>query len=160
MALIAGSIPFHRQLFGDNGFGLCAVIAVIACVKLSDTTAYAVGKLFGKHRLAARISAGKTIEGAFGAFIGGIGGAMLMFMVITPLVAGNDHQPGILWTIGYGIFLTIFGMLGDLAESIIKREAHCKDSSAWVPGLGGILDIIDSLTFAAPASCLYWVLFP
>ncbi|MEZ6093095.1 MAG: phosphatidate cytidylyltransferase [Pirellulaceae bacterium] len=158
MAMLAGGVAFHRRLFEDNGFGLCSAIAVIATVKMSDATAYGFGKAFGKHKLSPKISSGKTIEGALGAFVGGIAGAAIVFYLVAPQVAGNVHERSWLWIIGYGITLTIAGMIGDLAESIIKRDAHCKDSSVWVPGLGGILDILDSLIFAVPASCIYWIM--
>ena len=57
----------------------------------------------------------------------------------------------------YGILVTLAGMFGDLAESLLKRDSGTKDSSTWLPGLGGILDVIDSLVFAAPVSFLLWI---
>lgn len=157
-SLLLGSVSFHRQLFNDNGFGLCAVLAVIATVKCSDAAAFFLGRLFGKHKLAPRVSAGKTIEGALGAFVGGILGAAIIFRGIVPLVAGIEQVQSWWWIVCYGVILTVAGMLGDLMESIIKRDAACKDSSSWLPGLGGMLDVVDSLIFAAPASCLVWIL--
>lgn len=159
ISLLLGSVSFHRQLFGDNGFGLCAVIAVITTVKCSDAAAYFTGRLLGRHKLAPRVSAGKTIEGALGAFIGGIFGASLIFCFIVPLVSGIERAQSWTWIVCYGVVLTMAGMLGDLMESIIKRDAACKDSGGWLPGLGGILDVVDSLIFAGPASCLIWIFF-
>ncbi len=156
-SMLAGGIPYHRGLFGDNGFGLCAVIAVIATVKFGDASAYFVGKMCGRRRLAPQISAGKTIEGAIGGIVGGTVGAGIVFKIVAPLVAGDHHIPTTIWVIGYGVFIGIAALLGDLAESIIKRDANCKDSSVWLPGLGGMLDILDSLIFAVPASCIYWI---
>ncbi len=159
LAFLVGSVPHHRRLLEDNGFGLIAVIAVITTVKMSDAAAYFFGRFFGKRKLAPKISAGKTIEGALGAFIGGILGAAIVFRVVAPQVSGIDHLQSWKWIVAYGIFISAAGMIGDLFESIIKRDAGCKDSSVWLPGLGGILDVMDSLIFAAPASSLFWILF-
>ena len=62
------------------------------------------------------------------------------------------------WFLVYGIAVTLAGMIGDLAESLLKRDAQIKDSSSWLPGLGGVLDVIDSLVFAAPVSFVIWLI--
>jgi phosphatidate cytidylyltransferase len=159
LALLVGSVPHHRRLLEDNGFGLCAVIAVITTVKMSDAAAYFFGRSFGRRKLAPKISSGKTIEGALGAFVGGILGAAIVFRLVVPQVSGIDHLQSWTWIVAYGIFISLAGMVGDLFESIIKRDAGLKDSSVWLPGLGGIMDVMDSLIFAAPASSLFWILF-
>ena len=96
LALLVGSVPHHRQLMGDNGFGLCAVIAVITTVKMSDATAYFFGRSFGTRKLAPKISSGKTVEGALGALVGGILGAAIVFRLVAPQVSGIDLV--IFWT--------------------------------------------------------------
>jgi phosphatidate cytidylyltransferase len=158
--LILGAIPFHRNLFGDNGFGLGSVIAVITTVKMSDAAAYFFGKSLGRHKLAPQISSGKTVEGAVGAFVGGILGAAIVFRWVMPWLQAGDRVQSWQWIVLYGCALTLAGMLGDLVESLVKRDAHCKDSSGWLPGLGGILDVVDSLIFAAPASVIVWCCCP
>ena len=68
------------------------------------------------------------------------------------------HAPGLGWSwIAYGILVGIAGILGDLAESLLKRDAGCKDSSTWMPGFGGVLDVLDSLLFAAPVGWVFWI---
>ena len=62
------------------------------------------------------------------------------------------------WFLVYGLMVTLAGMVGDLAESLLKRDAQIKDSSSWLPGLGGVLDVIDSLVFAAPVSFVIWLI--
>ena len=163
LAMVLGMLAPHRRMFEldeplRNGSGLCAVLAVIATVKMSDTFAYAFGKLWGRAKLAPKLSPNKTIEGAGGAILGGIVGAAIIFYCVAPFVAGKVFAKPFWWIVVYGVVVTLAGMLGDLAESLIKRDANCKDSSGWLPGLGGVLDIIDSLIFAAPASFLIWIL--
>ena len=109
----------------------------------SDTAAFFVGRALGKHRLAPRISPGKTWEGA----IAGVFGAIivsLLFTISTPL-----HLPLIHWqAILLGLLVSVFGQLGDLVESLFKRTMGVKESSKLIPGHGGFLDRIDSVVFA------------
>lgn len=138
-------------------FGLDALVSLLMVVKLGDTGAYAVGRLFGTHRLAPRLSPGKTLEGAVGAILFGVLGAFISFHWLLPqlgLKAGIPHWIPIL---AYGVILAVVGMIGDLAESLIKRDARQKDSSRLVPGLGGALDLIDSALMAAPVAYLFWL---
>jgi phosphatidate cytidylyltransferase len=107
----------------------------------SDSAAYAVGRLTGKHKLAPSISPSKTIEGA----IGGVAGAILAGLVIGQLL---DLPIGFLATMLLAVAVSLFGQLGDLAESLFKRNNDVKDSSKVLPGHGGFLDRIDSVVFA------------
>ena len=116
--------------------------------------AYFVGKSLGRTKIAPVLSPKKTLEGAFGAVLGGVGGAALMFYVIGPQIFKVTQVPSFLFVLLYGLSVTVAGMIGDLAESYIKREAQIKDSSSWLPGLGGVLDVADSLVFSAPISML------
>lgn len=110
---------------------------------LGDTAAMFVGKAFGKHKLAPAVSPNKTIEG----FIGGIVGAIVVAIILG--FWRLDMIP--LWQLVIiAIFCSIFGQLGDLVESMWKRSLNLKDSSALIPGHGGVLDRFDSLLFAAP----------
>jgi phosphatidate cytidylyltransferase len=116
-------------------------------VMVSDTAQYYSGRLFGRRPLAAAISPRKTIEGAVGGFV---------FGAIILTVAGAWWLPGIppAFRALLGVAIVALGIAGDLFESMLKRSAGVKDSSALIPGHGGVLDRIDALLFAAP---IYYV---
>jgi phosphatidate cytidylyltransferase len=139
------------------GVGVGALVSMIVVVKLGDTGAYTVGRLFGRHKMAPRLSPGKTIEGAFGAIFFACAGSWLCFQYLLPAMTSSPLPPSIAggWAI-YGVLLGVAGMFGDLAESLIKRDCGRKDSSTWMPGFGGILDILDSLLLAAPVAWFCW----
>jgi phosphatidate cytidylyltransferase len=122
--------------------GLWQALMVVAAVKCSDIGAYTFGKLFGKHRFSPRISPGKTWEGFVGAVI-------FAAAVSFAFASGFGIMP-VGSALIFGACLAFVGQMGDLAESMIKRDAHQKDSSNRVPGFGGILDVIDSPLVAAP----------
>jgi phosphatidate cytidylyltransferase len=107
----------------------------------NDTSAYFVGINLGKHKLSPRISPQKSIEGSIGGLVGGITGSLILAFIF--------HKP-ILLLIIMGALVTIAGQIGDLIESIIKRNAGVKDSGTFLPGHGGLLDRFDSLLLAAP----------
>lgn len=138
-------------------FGLEALVSLLMVVKLGDSGAYAVGRLFGTHRLAPRLSPGKTLEGAVGAILFGVVGAFVSFHWLLPQLGLKADVPHWFPMLAYGVILAVVGMIGDLAESLIKRDARQKDSSRLVPGLGGALDLIDSALMAAPAAYLFWL---
>ena len=154
--LFAFLVP-HRILEDDNALGLVALISMITTVKMSDSFAYFVGKSIGKGKIAPKLSPKKTIQGSVGALVGGWAGAALMVFVIAPNVFRIQIDKPIWWFAVYGTLVTLAGMLGDLSESLVKRDSECKDSSRWLPGLGGILDMADSMIFAAPVSFLLWI---
>ena len=121
------------------------VLLLFAIIWVGDSAAYYVGRAFGRHSLAAKVSPKKTIEGAAGGLIGsvvaGVFGALFL------------REPW-LQVAGISAATAIAGQVGDLAESVLKRSAGVKDSSSILPGHGGILDRLDSLFFAAPV--FYW----
>ena len=141
-------------------WGVGAVAAWIISVKMGDIGAYTVGRLFGQTKMSPTISPGKTVEGALGAMLFALIGSWISFHGIVqlapPYVAG---LPGLAngWFI-FGLLMGAVGMLGDLAESLLKRDVGCKDSSAWMPGFGGVLDILDSLLLSAPIAWFCWLL--
>lgn len=146
---------FQQKLFMFNettlsNTGARLVLALFAIVWLGDTTAYFVGSLLGRHKLAPRVSPKKTWEGAFGNLAGNIGGAFLIRAFVCT-------QWSVVDAVMIGLLLGIVGQLGDLAESTWKRSAGVKDSAMGVgiPGHGGMLDRVDSLVFAAPALYAY-----
>lgn len=136
--------------FSENSMLL---LSIFIFLWLNDSGAYLVGSTIGKHRLFKRISPKKSWEGFWGG---------LVLSVLAGYVMGayfNDifHGPSALLFGGWGMVVSIFATLGDLTESLMKRTAGVKDSSHLIPGHGGILDRIDSLLFAVPASLIYLV---
>jgi phosphatidate cytidylyltransferase len=150
------------RLFGESGTGMAALLSMIIAVKLGDTGAYTVGrlfggKIFGAARMAPLLSPKKTWEGAVGAVLFSSIGAWLTFAYLVPWLTGASAAGTPWWQAGiYGAVLSVVGMMGDLAESLLKRDLGVKDSSTWLPGLGGILDLLDSLLAAAPVAFLFW----
>ncbi len=125
----------------------------VGTIKMTDICAYFAGKHGGQHKLIASVSPGKTIEG----LIGGLTGGVITCVILCRLTAILSN----IWlALLLGIVLAGMGQLGDLAESIFKRDAREKDSSDSVPGFGGLLDVIDSLLLAAPLAYLIFALLP
>jgi phosphatidate cytidylyltransferase len=142
----------------NSKLGIAAVISVILVVKFSDTGAYMFGRLLGRHKMTPLLSPGKTIEGGIGGIATACVVSCLYFQFLAPTIAGVSTPIGDWrgWLI-YGVALALAGMVGDLAESLLKRDMQQKDSSTWMRGLGGILDVIDSVLIAAPVGYLLWV---
>lgn len=145
------------RLLPDPRWGMVAVISVIVVVKLADTGAYFTGRALGRHPMSPVLSPKKTVEGAIGGVAAACLGAWICRAAIVPSLVDADPPRGSLaaWLL-YGVVLAVAGMVGDLSESLLKRDVQRKDSSSWLPGLGGVLDILDSLLFAAPAAYLFW----
>lgn len=141
------------------GWGVGALIALIVVVKMGDTGAYTVGRLFGRHKMAPVLSPGKTVEGALGALAFGCLGSWAAFRWLVPLTTPDTVAAGPSWGwLLFGLLVALAGLFGDLAESLLKRDVGRKDSSRWMPGFGGILDIVDSLLLAAPVAYACWAL--
>jgi len=132
----------------EHGLGMLASVLLIT--KAGDIGAYLVGSRFGRHTLIPRISPNKTREGLLGA---------LVFSLLAALISKSFMPANFtyLHLLVLGIFLGTLGQLGDLSESLIKRDCEVKDSGAMFPGLGGALDCIDSLLFTGPVF-YFWVL--
>lgn len=128
------------------------LLAVFAVVWMADIAAYFSGKAFGKHKLAPSISPGKTWEGAIGAGVG----VVIYGLVVRHLFA-LDLLALPLWVLAL-LGVTAISIVGDLYESLLKRKAGIKDSSNILPGHGGVLDRIDSLTSTLPVVALLWLL--
>ncbi len=128
--------------------GLDWVLLLVWVTWVGETTAYAVGSILGRHKLAPTISPGKTIEGAVG---------QLVISPIAALVAQPWFGPalGTLEAIGIGLVLGIVGQVGDLVESALKRSLGTKDTGRVIPGHGGVLDRIDGLLFNTPVLFYY-----
>jgi phosphatidate cytidylyltransferase len=139
-------------------WGVGALVSLIIVVKMGDTGAYFVGRLVGRHKMTPVLSPGKTWEGAVGAIFFACLGAWLSWQFLLPYTTTAGSAPGSNWSwIPYGILVGIAGIFGDLAESLLKRDAGRKDSSTWMPGFGGVLDVLDSLLFAAPVGWAFWI---
>jgi phosphatidate cytidylyltransferase len=150
VGMLGGSLIRLRNDF-PNEIGPKLVFFLLLVVWLGDAGAYYVGKQFGRHKLAPRISPKKTIEG-------GIGG--LVVAIITAVVIHFTFFPQfpLVHAIIAGVVLSIAGVIGDLAESMWKRSAAVKDSGTLIPGHGGFLDRFDSIFYTAPILYVYWVL--
>jgi phosphatidate cytidylyltransferase len=131
--------------------GHYSLLYFVLVTKFSDSGAYVIGSLIGRHKMIPRISPGKTWEG----FGGAIAGSVLASIVFVHFF--RDKIPGMtsLHAILLGVILAVAAVVGDLIESIFKREAGVKDSGHFFPGIGGILDLLDSLLFNAPIMYLY-----
>lgn len=148
-ALIIAWIPlmgiFIPLLMTPDDGGL-RIVSVVVCISASDTGAYAVGSLIGRHRMAPRISPSKTWEGFAGSVVvaGIMGTLCAVFLLGAP------------WWLGLvlGVAIAPAATLGDLVESLVKRDVGIKDMSNFLPGHGGLMDRLDSLLFAAPVGWL------
>ncbi|MBM4149807.1 MAG: hypothetical protein FJ224_12320 [Lentisphaerae bacterium] len=155
---------FTRLLFSWDGArwsfsafvsptGRWLVLYMVAVVKAADTGAYFVGRMFGRRKLFPRISPAKTWEGLFG----GIASAVAVSAAFHHFAGGRlGAIPfGLADALGLGAILALVGVIGDMFESLLKRAAQAKDSSDTVPGMGGILDVLDSLLFGAPVMFVF-----
>ncbi|QEL65023.1 phosphatidate cytidylyltransferase [Oryzomicrobium terrae] len=157
LGLLVGAVvilPTWLALVQLRALGPWPLLAIMAVVWMADIAAYFSGRAFGKHKLAPNISPGKTWEGALGAGVGVIAYGWILrttfpdYLDIAPL------------TLALGLVLvTAVSVIGDLFESLLKRQAGIKDSSQLLPGHGGVLDRIDSLTSTLPLVTLLWLVF-
>lgn len=157
---LAGVVVFvacWHALVAARVVGVSFVLSVLLVVWLADIGAYFAGKAFGKHKLAPAISPGKTWEGAFG-------GWLAVVVVAVAAIAAHAFEPtlfaalGVRLGLGRALFaltvLVAFSIVGDLFESMLKRQAGVKDSSGLLPGHGGVLDRIDALLPVLPLAML------
>jgi len=131
-------------------FGLGPLLMMIAIVKMNDTGAYTVGRIFGRHKMAPELSPKKTIEGGFGGLVFAVTTSWFCFTFLktADVIVTN-------WLF-FGLVVALAGSLGDLAGSLIKRDVGKKDSGSLIPGFGGFLDLFDSLILAAPIAFFWW----
>ncbi|XVU24172.1 phosphatidate cytidylyltransferase [Actinoplanes sp. CA-054009] len=153
--LVAVYVPFLLS-FGillflpDHDKGQWRVLCTLLAVVLSDTGGYATGVFFGKHKMAPSISPGKTWEGFAGSVCASaIGSALLLYFLL-------DIQ--VYWGLLFGALISVVAVVGDLAESMLKRDLGVKDMSNLLPGHGGLMDRLDSILFAVPTAYLLFAL--
>jgi len=137
---------------GRGHLGIVPLVSLVAVVKAGDIAAYVVGTLVGRTRMAPLLSPGKTWEGAAASVAGSLAAA---WFILEGSGAMRAAPPWGGWAF-YGLAVGLAGMLGDLAESLLKREANAKDSGRSLGALGGVLDLVDSLLLAAPVAWLLW----
>jgi len=147
------------RLHVDNAWGMTALFSMLLIVKMADTGAFAVGKCIGRHKLTPVLSPGKTWEGAIGGILTACLASWSFFHFAAPAIVGPAYvEPSLAGILVYALVLALAGMVGDLAESLLKRDMDRKDSSTWLRGLGGVLDIIDAPLIAGPVAWLCWTL--
>ncbi|MEW6776643.1 MAG: phosphatidate cytidylyltransferase [Bdellovibrionota bacterium] len=150
-----GGLPVP-QGFDDVGFFF--VLLAVACTFLSDTGGYFFGRAWGKHKLAPSISPKKSWEGLLGSLLFAMaGGVLVKFVFLRFFYEGRSYAQdfGYGHCVIVGLLCSSFGLAGDLAESLLKRDARIKDASGLLPGHGGFLDRLDSLNFAVPLTYYY-----
>jgi phosphatidate cytidylyltransferase len=145
--ILLRELPHLKRL--DYSLGFSFVILVFVFTWCYDTGAFFIGKNFGKRQIFPKISPGKTLEGVFGGIIFSVIGGLIARWLISPYL-------GIVQVVGLALMSSVVGQLGDLVESMIKRDVKIKDASATIPGHGGVLDRFDSLLFTSPL--IYYVL--
>lgn len=148
--MLAILYPIGHLSVGDGRWWLFYLVLV---TKITDVGAYFIGRIWGKQQLAPQLSPKKTVEGAAGGLVCAIGLSIGMFFLGRGF-AGADFPLQFMDALWLGVLIGVFGQIGDLAESLLKRDAAVKDSNK-IPGLGGVLDMIDSLIFTAPIVYFY-----
>jgi phosphatidate cytidylyltransferase len=139
------------RLPSGETIGQFYVFYLVVVTKLSDMGAYLVGSRIGRHRMLPHISPAKTWEGFFGSFAF----AVVCSVTLVLLMPTQLARLNVIHAVILGVIISIAAMVGDLGESIIKRSTGVKDSGSVLPGIGGMLDLIDSLLFTAPLLFFY-----
>ncbi|MFY9556597.1 MAG: phosphatidate cytidylyltransferase [Blastocatellia bacterium] len=157
VALLSGCLVGVRMIPAASAGGVSHLASKLltmffAIVMMTDTGAYYTGRAIGRHKLAPRVSPGKTIEGSVGGFA---------LAIVTGLVCKLTFFPElpVAHALALGAIIGVIGQIGDLAESMLKRGSNVKDSGNLLPGHGGMLDRVDSILFSAPLLYYYSRLF-
>jgi phosphatidate cytidylyltransferase len=130
--------------------GIASLLLVIICIICADTGAYLIGKAYGTHKLCPDISPKKTLEG----LAGGLLATVMAASFLGPWLTGMGSAA----SAGFGLFIAVTAVMGDLFFSGLKRHSGIKDSSNLIPGHGGVLDRFDAVFFSAPMAVLYFEL--
>jgi len=156
---VLASTTAQLRWVGDGLLAYIPLASLVVTVKCGDTSAFFVGRALGGARMAPRISPGKTVSGGIAALLGGMLGGCLWLHFALPGLTGRPAGP--IWALLlYGLLIALAGLLGDLAESLIKRDVGQKDAPPLFPGFGGLLDVVDSVLFCGPLALLLWNVLP
>lgn len=161
---LMGFVVQLRMLSGgpwgdDRRWGMIALLSLLVVVKTNDIGAYFIGRLAGRTPMAPVLSPKKTWEGLIGGFVVSAGCTMVLLGPVTQALGLSTGHASGRWVVGCAVYALVVGaagVAGDLAVSLLKRDARLKNSSTWMPGFGGVLDLLDSVLFAAPAAYLLW----
>ena len=152
---LLGSFMIQMRWLEGPYHGLIPLAFLLTTAKGADVGAYTMGRIAGRHKLWPRLSPNKTVEGAVGGLIFAVGGALLIAALARFLLKAHTLSWG--QAVAFGLVVGAAAQLGDLMESMIKRDCARKDASAAVPGFGGVLDVLDSLLFAGPVAFGFWL---
>ncbi len=155
---LAGFMTKLRMEIGGST-GMAVLLFSIFLVKMTDTGAYFAGRLLGRHKMIEWLSPKKTWEGLAGGMLTCLLCALAVghWLHVAHLVRLDERYMSYPWVLLLlGVLLGIFSVAGDLCASLLKRDAAVKDSGATFPGLGGVLDVLDSPLLAAPVAWLFW----
>ncbi len=154
------SVTSQLRWVAGGEAGYLALGSLVIGAKCGDVGAYTLGRLFGKRKMVPRLSPGKTWMGFWGALLGAGGGCCAWFTFATPMLITDAKPPVWYWSVLFGVVLGIVGLVGDLCESLIKRDVEKKDSAELMPGFGGLLDLLDSILYAGPVAMILWSVLP
>lgn len=154
------AVTAQFRWFPSASLAYFAIGSMVIAVKAGDIGAYSFGRLWGKRKMAPRLSPGKTWMGFAGALVGSVVGGSLWITFGGRLFDSHPTASGLLNVVAYCAVLGVVGLLGDLCESLIKRDCGKKDSANLLPGFGGLLDLLDSPMFAAPVALAWWQWMP
>jgi len=163
IGVLLGVVAQLRWVAGSDA-GYLVIGSLLIVVKGGDIGAYFFGRLFGRRKMVPLLSPGKTWAGGVGALIGSAASAVLWLHYATPMFTSKGQtvwQPPLWYASAvYGLILGVTGLVGDICESLIKRDVGKKDSSSLLPGFGGLLDLMDSVLYAGPVAYVLWKALP
>ncbi len=154
------AVTAQMRWFPNPQIGYFVIASVIICVKSGDTCAYTFGRLWGRRKMAPKLSPGKTWMGLVGAIVGSTAGGWMWLTFAGVLFAAKPVAAAFWIVLAYSASVGLVGLIGDLCESLIKRDVEKKDSAALMPGFGGLLDLLDSPLFAGPFALAWWYFLP
>lgn len=159
IGVLLGVAAQLRWVAGDTA-GYLVLGSLLMVTKGGDVGAYTFGRLFGRRKMVPHLSPGKTWAGGGGALIGSAVFGVLWLEFATPFFGKGWQAPEWYWSAIYGLILGAVGLVGDLCESLIKRDVGKKDSSSLIPGFGGLLDVLDSIIYSGPVCYVLWRALP
>ena len=162
VAYLGGLIAITVQLRWTAGAqaGYLLLASLVIGAKCGDIGGYTLGRLFGKKKLVPRLSPGKTWMGGFGALLGASFSCWAWLHWAPGYFFDNAAPCPAGWSLLYGAIIGVVGLVGDLAESLIKRDVEKKDAANLMPGFGGLLDLLDSILYAGPVAFVLWKTLP